>query len=415
MNDTRTRLLWLALGAFAIGTESYALAGLLPALSSELGVSVAMAGQLITAFALAYALGSPLLAVATAAMERRSLLLTAIAVFGAFNLLAASAHTYAVLFVARIGMALAAGTFMPAASAYAVAISPVERRGRALSIIYAGLTFATVIGVPVGVLVGERLGWRSIFLGAAGLAAIALGGLFWKLKAIPNPASVPLAERLAVARRPDILGALAVTVITLTGAFTIYSYLAPFLAESTGLTGDAVAMVLFLFGVGCTIGNLAAGVAADRIGPQRVLFFVVSGLIVLFSVLSLAAVLLPPATARWVIVPVVGLWGLLGFAFPAAQQARLVTMAPRLAPITISLNASAIYLGISFGALLGSVVVAHHWVARIGWVGAACDVIALGVLLYGARRAAAAKVAAEAATAESSDSLPHLGSPAKAA
>lgn len=391
-NSTLPRLLWLALGAFAIGTESYALAGLLPALSSELGVSIALAGQLITAFALAYALGSPLLAVATAGMERRSLLLTSIATFGVFNLLAATAHTYAILFIARIGMALAAGTFMPAASSYAVAISPPERRGRALSLIYAGLTFATVIGVPVGVLVGERLGWRSIFLGAAGLAAIALSGLAVKLSPIPNPPSVPLSERIAVARRSDIMGALGVTVITLTGAFTIYSYLAPFLAETTGLTGDAVAAVLFLFGVGCTVGNLASGAASDRFGPQRVLLFVVSGLIVLFASLSLAAEFLPPATARWVIVPIVGFWGLLGFAFPAAQQTRLVALAPRLAPITISLNASGIYLGISFGALLGSYVVSHHLVRQLGWVGAACDIVALGLLWRSLRRPAAAVV-----------------------
>jgi predicted MFS family arabinose efflux permease len=402
--NTRTRLLWLALGAFAIGTESYALAGLLPALSAELGVSVAMAGQLITAFALAYALGSPLLAVATAGMERRALLLTSIATFGAFNLLAATAHTYAWLFVARIGMALAAGTFMPAASAYAVAISPVARRGRALSIIYAGLTFATVIGVPVGVLVGERLGWRSIFVGAASLAFLALAGLAFKLKAIANPASVPLAERLAVARRPDVLGALGITVLVLTGAFTVYTYLAPFLAESAGLTGDAVAMVLFLFGFGCTVGNLASGAAADRFGPQRVLFFVVTGLIVVFSVLSLTAAFLPPASARWVIVPAVGLWGLLGFAFPAAQQARLVSFAPRLAPITISLNASAIYLGISFGAILGSVVVSHHLIARIGWVGAACDVVALGFMLIRGRRRAAVSIETNARLTPVSDS-----------
>lgn len=389
MTSTLPRLLWLALGAFAIGTESYALAGLLPALSSELGVSVALAGQLITAFALAYAFGSPLLAVATAGLERRSLLLASIATFGAFNLLAATAHTYSVLFIARIGMALAAGTFMPAASAYAVAISPVERRGRALSLIYAGLTFATVIGVPVGVLVGERLGWRSIFLGAAGLAAVALAGLAVKLSPVPNPPSVPLAERIAAARRPEIMNALAVTVIALTGAFTIYSYLAPFLAETTGLTGDAVAAVLFLFGIGSTVGNLASGAASDRFGPQRVLLFVISGLILLFAALSLAAELLPPATARWVIIPVVGFWGLLGFSFPAAQQARLVALAPRIAPITISLNASAIYFGISLGALIGSFVVSHHLVRQIGWVGAACDLVALGLLWRTLRQPAA--------------------------
>lgn len=375
------QLLCLALGAFAIGTESYALAGLLPTLSTDLNVTVAVAGQLVTAFALAYALGSPLLAVATAGVDRRVVLFASIAAFGVFNVLAAVAPSYAVLFIARIGMALAAGTFMPAASAYAVAIAPVERRGRALSIIYSGLTFATVIGVPAGVLVGERFGWRTIFAGAAGLAVLALVGMAFNLRRVALGASVPLKERIAIARRPDVLHALTITVLALTGAFTVYTYVAPFLNETTQLHGDAIALVLFLFGVGSTIGNLAAGAAADRFGADRVLPVILTSLIALFAVLSLSAALLPPDTARWVILPVIGLWGLVGFSFPATQQARLVALAPRLAPITISLNASAIYLGISLGAVLGSVVVSHHAIAGLGWVAAGCEIVALGFFL----------------------------------
>jgi predicted MFS family arabinose efflux permease len=390
MKSNWPQLLCLALGAFAIGTESYTLAGLLPMLSADLGVTVALAGQLITAFALAYAVGSPLLAVATADTDRRFVLLGSITTFGLFNVLAAFAPSYTVLFVARIGMALSAGTFMPAASAYAVAISPVEHRGRSLSIIYSGLTFATVIGVPVGVLVGERLGWRSIFLGAAGLALLALVGLAFNLRRVTHQTGATLAERIAVARRPDVLNALGITVVALTGAFTVYTYLAPFLAETTGLTGDAVAVVLFLFGFGSTIGNLVAGSAADRFGADRVMLIVLTSLTVLFALLALSAQLLPPHTARWIIIPVIGLWGFVGFSFPATQQARLVGMAPRLAPVTISLNASAIYLGISLGAVLGSIVVSHHAIARLGWVAVVCDILALGILLISFSRHAVA-------------------------
>jgi predicted MFS family arabinose efflux permease len=380
------KLLFLALGAFAIGTESYALAGLLPAVAGDLGVTVALAGQLITAFALAYALGSPLLAVATAGVERKRLLLGSIVTFGLFNVLAALSHTYAMLFVSRIGMALSAGIFMPAASAYAVAASPANQRGRALSIIYSGLTVATLIGVPLGVLVGERLGWRSIFLGAAALAAAAAVGLGLNLATSRGGSSVSLAERIAIARRPDVLGALIVTVIALTGAFSIYTYIAPFLHQATGLTGDSVALVLFLFGAGSTVGNLVAGSLSDRIGPYRVLLAVVGGLIVLFSALSLTSTFLPSETARWIIVPVIAIWGAVGFSFPSTQQSRLVAMEPRLAPITLSLNASAIYLGISLGAVLGSLVVSHSSIVKIGWLGAACEVLALTALLLAPRR-----------------------------
>ena len=175
--STLPKLFCLALGAFAIGTESYVIAGLLPDLASDLQVSVALAGQLITVFAFAYALGSPLLAVATGAWERRRLLLTALAAFALFNLFAAMAQSYAMLLVARVGLALSAATFMPAASAYAVAVMPAAQRGRALAIIYTGLTVATVLGVPAGVMVGEHFGWRYTFVGVAGLATVALAGL----------------------------------------------------------------------------------------------------------------------------------------------------------------------------------------------------------------------------------------------
>jgi predicted MFS family arabinose efflux permease len=379
------RLLLLALGAFAIGTEGYAIAGLLPKVAADLRVSVPVAGQLITAFSLAFALGSPLLAVVTGHLERKRLLMGSMLVFGLFNVVAALSQTYVVLFVARIGLALSAAAFMPAASAYAVAVSPVARRGRALSIIYAGLTVATLVGVPLGVLVGQRFGWRSIFLLAGGLSLATLAGLAAFLAPSRSTGSATLAERIAVARRPAVLGALIVTVAFMTGVFTIYTYIAPFLDQAAGLAGSTVAVVLFVFGAGATIGNLAAGALADRIGTQRVVTTVLLGLTVLFSVLSLAAEMLGPELARWVIVLAIGLWGLVGFAFPSAQQMRLVALDPRLAPITLSLNASAGYLGVSLGAMLGSVVVAHHAVRGLGWAGAACELTAFSLLAYSLR------------------------------
>lgn len=392
------KLLLLALGAFAIGTEGYAIAGLLPKVAADLRVSVPVAGQLITAFSLAFALGSPLLAVVTGHLERKRLLMGSMLVFGLFNVVAALSQTYAVLFTARVGLALSAAAFMPAASAYAVAVSPVARRGRALSIIYAGLTVATLVGVPLGVLVGQRFGWRSIFLLAGGLSLATLAGLAAFLAPSRSAGSATLAERIAVARRPDVLGALVVTVVFMTGAFTIYTYIAPFLAQTAGLAGSSVAGVLFVFGAGATVGNLAAGALADRIGAQRVVTAVLLGLAVLFSVLSLAAETLAPGLARWVIVPAVGLWGLVGFSFPSVQQMRLVAMDQRLAPITLSLNASAGYLGVSLGALLGSVVVAHHAVSGLGWAGAGCELIAVSILAYTLRARAAGRSAGAAAS-----------------
>lgn len=388
--NSLTKLFFLALGAFAIGTESYVVAGVLPTIASDLGVSLPIAGQLITAFALTFALGSPLIAVATGTMERRRLLLISIASFGAFNLLAAFSHTYALLFVARIGLGLSAGTFMPAASAYAVAAIPVAHRGRALSLIYGGLTVAMVIGAPIGVLLGEHLGWRVIFVVVAALSATVVTGLAFTLRKVRPASSVTMAERIAIARRPDVLATLAVTVIVISGAYTVYSYLAAFLQQTSHIGGDALALVFFVFGLGATAGNFLSGATVDRIGPRRVIALVATGLIGLFASLSLAATLFPPGVARWIIVPVIVLWGFVGFSFPAAQQAYIVTLAPRLAPITLSLNASAIYLGASLGAVIGSFVVAGRGVAGLGWAAAACEVVAVLTLRFTRKRRAAA-------------------------
>lgn len=388
------KLLWLSLGAFAIGTESYALAGLLPDVARDLSVTVPIAGQLVTAFALAYAIGSPLLAIATANFGRRRVLITSILVFGAFNLLAATAHTYAVLFVARVGMALAAGTFTPAASAYAVAVSKPEHRGRALSIIYSGLTVATMLGVPLGVFFGGRFGWRFIFLGATGVAIVAAIGLALNLVPVANAKTASLSERLTLARRPEILLALSFTTVALTGAFSIYTFLAPFLQETTGLAGGSIALVLFLFGLGSFVGNLVSGIASDRFGPRRVLWFVIPSLLVLFAALSVISGALPPATARWFIIPVIAAWGLIGFSFASAQQTRIVALAPEVAPITLSLNGSAIYIGVSLGSILGSLVVAHSSVTHVGYSGAAGEALAIVLLAISAPKRAKAKALA---------------------
>lgn len=398
--NSRTKLFFLALGAFAIGTESYVVAGVLPTIANDVGVTVALAGQLITAFALTYAVGSPLIAVATGTMERRRLLLGSIAAFGLFNLLAGVAHSYGLLLAARIGLGLSAGTFMPAASAYAVAATAAEHRGRALAVIYGGLTVAMLLGAPLGVLLGEHLGWRAIFVVVAGLTAVTAAGLAFTLRRMQPSASVTLAERIAIARRPDVLATLAVTVLTISGAYTVYSYLAPFLQETANLSGDAVAMVMFLFGLGSTVGNFLSGRVTDRVGPQRVVATVVLGLIGLFAALSLSGTFVPVAAARWVIVPLIAVWGFVGFSFPSAQQTHIVSLAPKLAPITLSLNASAIYLGASLGAVLGSLAVARGSTTQLGWVAALCEVSAFTLLRFTRRRHVAAVIPASSRALE---------------
>jgi predicted MFS family arabinose efflux permease len=220
-----TSLISLTLGAFAIGTEGFMIAGLLPALARDLNVGVPAAGHLVTAFSLAYAIGAPVIAVLTAGLERRRLLAAAMGCFTLANLLAALAPGYAGLLAARLLLALSAASFMPAASGYAAALGGPERRGRALSMVTNGLTLAIIAGVPLGVLVGEGFGWRATFLGVAVLATLSLLGILARLPRQPPGATASLGERLALAKRGDVLAVLATSVLTVAGTFTVYTYL----------------------------------------------------------------------------------------------------------------------------------------------------------------------------------------------
>ena len=172
---------WMALGTFAIGTESFMIAPLLPKIAADLSVSVSTAGQLVTAFTLALALSSPVLTAFTGNFNRRKLLILSMVVFAIGNIAAWASTGYSQVMGARILLALAAGLYSPNASALAGTLVPPEKRGRALSIVNGGLTIAIVLGLPLGAMIGDRLGWRTTFLGVGVLAAMATAGLIFGL------------------------------------------------------------------------------------------------------------------------------------------------------------------------------------------------------------------------------------------
>jgi predicted MFS family arabinose efflux permease len=369
-------LLWLTLGSFAIGTEGFMIAGLLPALARGLNVGLPAAGHLVTAFSLAYAIGAPVMAVLTAGLERRRLLAVAMAGFSIANLLAALAPGYAGLLAARLLLALAAASFMPAASGYAAALGGPERRGRALSMVTNGLTLAIIAGVPLGVLVGEGFGWRATFLGVAGLAALSLLGILARMPTQPPGTTASLGERLALIKRSDMLAVLATSVLTVAGTFTVYTYLGVFLADVAGIGPQELALVLLGFGLAGAAGTRLGGTTADHWGAGYTVF-VGGGLTLLaYLVLSLGAAL-GPARALLALLPAILLWGLASWALMSAQQARLVALAPALAAVSLSLNSSAIYLGSATGATVGALVIADGGVGRLGWVAAGFSVAAL--------------------------------------
>jgi predicted MFS family arabinose efflux permease len=370
------RLLPLVLGAFAIGAETFLVSGVLPQIAADLHVTAAAAGSLVTIFALAYAFGSPLIAVATAGVERKRLLIGAIGAFALANLVAAFAPNFASLAAARALLALTAGTFMPAAVAFATALFSAERRGRAIALIYAGMTLATVVGVPAGTYLASLAGWRAPFFGVAALAMLAAIGVGAVLPRLQSARAAGFAERLAVMRRPDVLQMLTLTALALVGPFAINTFLGVLVESAFGVGGDKLALVLAFFGVVSFLGSQFGGYAADRWPRERFLAIVFVVLIAAFPLMSIGPRLGGGAGAA-LLFGGLALWGLFGWAFPIVQQARLVTLDPAMAPITLSLNISALYIGVAIGSSLGAWTIAHWSVDAIGLVAGASEIPAL--------------------------------------
>lgn len=374
----------LALGAFAIGTEGFMISPLLPRLAADLGVGIEQAGQLVTAFALAYGISSPILTAATGGLNRRALLRASMIVFALSNVLACLAPGYWWLMAARVLLALSAGLFVPGANALAGAIVPPERRGQAIAVVNAGITVALAFGVPLGAVIGQAQGWRMTFAAVAGLAAIAALGVHL---GVPREigaglATATLRERLSVAARPAVLATLLATTMWATGAYTVYTYLAPLVTQLTTLHEGQIGILMFAWGISAALGVFIGGGLADRLGPLRVI--VPSVTIIGIAFLSLAA------DARWLsasqaTIPVITallVWAVCHWAFYPAQQARLMSLSGvGAASIALSLNASFMYIGFSIGASVGAITLAHVSVGALGVAGGLFEFASVAVTL----------------------------------
>jgi predicted MFS family arabinose efflux permease len=372
---------WLAVAAFAIGTEAFVIAGLLPAIAADLQISVAATGQLVTAYALTYAIGSPVLAVTFNNLDRRLVLALALCCFIAGNLMAVGATTFTLLLASRMLMALGAGLCMPTALAVAVAIASPERRGRAIALVTSGMTVATVLGVPLGTWIGAHFGWRATFILVAILGAIALAGLLFGLPyGLPRNAAT-LGQRIAVARHGAVLRALAVTMFWGLGGFTVFTYLSVPL-QGLGFSATEIGLALLVFGSAAAIGNLLGGMLTDRIGPASTTTF---GLVVMMLALALQSVTLKfglPEYARPIFLVLIFCWGVGGWAFYPGQIASLVRVEPQASVIALSLNASAMYFGFAIGGALGGLVLAALSPSDLGWIGGCSEAVAVALVLF---------------------------------
>jgi MFS transporter, DHA1 family, inner membrane transport protein len=373
----------LAMGGFAIGTTEFATMSLLPYFSRGLGVDEPTAGHVISAYALGVVVGAPLLAVLSARLARRTLLLLLMALFALANGLSALAPSYGSMLAFRFLSGLPHGAYFGVAALVAARLVPPKRRTFAVSRVMLGLTAATVVGVPLANWMGQALGWRWGFgvVAALGLTTVALIALFAPHDR-PEAAASSLRE-LDALRLPQVWLTLGIGAIGFGGLFAVYTYLASTLMEVTGMAPSAVPLVLCVFGLGMTAGNLLVPRLADRA------LMPTAGGLLLWSAVSLA--LFPFAAQNsWAVVLDVFLIGM-GGALGTVLQTRLMDVAEDAQSLAAALNHSAFNTANALGPWLGGLAIAGGWGwTSTGWVGCA---LALGGLLVWAAAMATERVA----------------------
>ncbi|MGK5068884.1 MFS transporter [Janthinobacterium sp. RT4P48] len=367
----------IAMGAFALGMASYVTAGLMPMIAGAFAVSVAMAAQLVTAFTLAYGLGSPLAVALLPARAQRSGLLWALAVFVLANGASALAPGFASLLALRAVAGIGAGVYLALGIAAAAGVAAPQQRGKAIGVIMGGMASGTVLGVPLSLLLAQQLGWAAALWLVAFLGALALAGLLWKLPVLPPAPAIALRRKLALLADGQVLAILLVSLLAAIASLGMYTFVAPLLAWSAHGEALSVTPFLWAWGVGGIAGSVLVGPLADRLAAPTLTLC-----ILLLLALALGALPLAAGWSAWLMLAPVVLWGAAGWALqvPQNQQLLAVRTAQGDGNLAIALNESALYLGSAIGAAAGGVLLLLDWPAWSLALGAAA-VAGLAALL----------------------------------
>jgi predicted MFS family arabinose efflux permease len=365
------RLLVLALGMFAMGTDNFVVAGILPDVAASMGTSVSLAGQMVTIYALSFALLAPVVAAFAAAWPRKTLLVSALAIFVAGNAIGAIATNFDALLLSRALAGLGAAMFSPTALGAAASITRPEQRGRALSMVTVGLAGSTALGAPIGAFIGGLGGWRTTLWFVAALGFVATGGVWKMLRDIPRPPRITFRDRIAPIHDARVALTLLTTLLAYGGFLMVYTYAGLTFDRVTNGDGRVLAGILFLWGIAATTGNFLSGSLVDHFGNRRIINAALSIACVNFAAL--------PWTSAHLITTLMSLvvWGFCGWGLLVPQQHRLVMIAPHIAPLLLALNTSATYAGLACSALIGGVAMRFMDAHDLGLLGAAFIALAL--------------------------------------
>ncbi|AJY74842.1 MFS transporter [Paenibacillus beijingensis] len=375
----------LTVGAFAIGMTEFVIMGLLPNVAEDLNVSISAAGQLITMYALAVAVGAPILTMLTHKIPQKKLLCLLMVLFILGNVISVFAPSYAVLMGARMITALTHGTFFGVGAVIASGLVSPDKRAGAVSIMMAGLTIANIIGVPMGTFIGQQMGWRATFGSIAIIGAVTLIGILIFIPHIRQDKPASIVQQISDLFNRKLLLFLLIAVLGNAGLFAVFTYITPLLVQVTGFAEHSVTWILVLFGFGVTIGNIVGGKLADwKLMPSILgIYFTICVILTLFTFTVHSPI---------VSVATIFLWGAASFAVFPGLQVRIMSLAQSAPALASTTSHSAGNLGNATGAFIGGSVITHLSLTSLPWVGAVLVGLALilGIACYIAERKTAA-------------------------
>lgn len=365
----------LFLSTFAIGTTEFIIAGLLPQVSGDLGVSIPTGGFLVTAYAIGVAIGGPILSLSLARLPGRMAILLLLAAFTIGQVACAVAPTYETMLAARVLVAATHGAIFGVGAILATHLVSAERAGRAVSYLLAGVTVANVLGVPAGAAIGTALGWRASFwsVGVLGLVAIVAVLLLVPKTETAQQKPVSLLSQVHVLGRPVVFLTFLVLIFGMIGQFALLTYIVPVLNEVSGIDLSTIPWLLLCFGIGSTVGVLVGG----RLSDWKTLPSLVGILVAQAATYALISLTIGNGLAMSILMVV---WGAVGFAFGAPAQARILSASSDAPNLASTLIPSAYNIGIAVGAVVGGLLLgAGGSYAMLPLIGVAASLIAAGI------------------------------------